>query len=204
MLLRQSFPSFQHPPLVFSLAPLSSLSPSRLLSHPLVFSLALSLLTVPPFPTSHTFTPNYADKHSLLSPFTPCLPFPPPFLPSPPTPSSTPTLTHTHPSQFLALIAILSPSFLHSLPLPSHGLFYFISLPPSLPPIPPPFLSSLATHSTLTYTHTVSRSHRYPVLRGIKADPGPAPHGPLGDFYLKPTCVGLSSSRPLTVLNGSR
>ena len=39
---------------------------------------------------------------------------------------------------------------------------------------------------------------------GIKSDPSPPPNGLLGEFYLKPTCVGLSSVRPFALRNGSR
>ena len=43
-----------------------------------------------------------------------------------------------------------------------------------------------------------------PPLRGIKSVAAAAPRGILGTFYLRPTCVGLSTTRTFTVLNGSR
>ena len=43
-----------------------------------------------------------------------------------------------------------------------------------------------------------------PLLKGCKSVSAPVPRGPQGTFYLKPTCVGLSTSRHFTLLNGSR
>ena len=43
-----------------------------------------------------------------------------------------------------------------------------------------------------------------PMLKGCKSVAAAVPRGPQGTFYLKPTCVGLSTSRTFTLLNGSR
>ena len=41
-------------------------------------------------------------------------------------------------------------------------------------------------------------------IPGIIPSPHNIPHGPLGSFYMKPTCVGLSTSRKFTLKNHSR
>jgi hypothetical protein len=40
--------------------------------------------------------------------------------------------------------------------------------------------------------------------QGLTNPPPPIPQGIMGIFYLKPTCVGSSTVRPFTLLNGSR
>jgi len=48
------------------------------------------------------------------------------------------------------------------------------------------------------------RVRPYLNIPGITAAPHLIPHGPLGSFYMKPTCVGLSTSRKFTLKNQSR
>ncbi len=48
------------------------------------------------------------------------------------------------------------------------------------------------------------RVRPYLNIPGITVAPHIVPHGPLGSFYMKPTCVGLSTSRKFTLKNQSR
>ena len=58
--------------------------------------------------------------------------------------------------------------------------------------------------STFSLFFCPPQSDQSAVTHGIRIDPRPAPRGFWGEFFLKPTCVGLTTTREFTILNGSR
>ena len=84
-----------------------------------------------------------------------------------------------------------------SLPLPFDS-FSFPTTP--LSPLPPP----AHTHPTPPHPTPPHPTPPHPTPQGIRSVAATAPIGSVGSFYLRPTCVGLTTSRPFPLLNGSR
>jgi cilia- and flagella-associated protein 65 len=65
---------------------------------------------------------------------------------------------------------------------------------PTLPPPPDTVVGSDNSERVLNYLS----------IPGVLAPPHRVPNGPIGSFYMKPTCVGLSTSRKFSLKNQSR